>query len=277
MLTPPRSFLFIPGHRETMLAKAATCGADAVVLDLEDSVPPAEKDAARARVEHLLHTWPTDHAPQPFVRINPPRSGQLADDLKTVLAHPETGVVVPKVDHPLELAAVREGVGQRPLIINVETPRSLLHAEEFAEAPGVDGLFLGGEDLTAALGTRRTPESRELDIPRFLLLAAARSAGIFAWDTINPEFRDLELLMRDCRAAASMGFDGKFAIHPAQIAVIHEAFMPSQVEIDRARQIVVAYDAAIARGDGAVAVEGQMVDPPVALRAQAVLQRAARS
>jgi citrate lyase subunit beta/citryl-CoA lyase len=111
-------------------------------------------------------------------------------------------------------------------------------------------------------------------MPRFLLLAAARSADVFAWDTINPEFRDLELLMRDCRSAASMGFDGKFAIHPAQIPVIHEAFSPSRDEINRAMRIVEAFDAAVARGDGAVAVDGQMVDPPVARRAHAVLERA---
>jgi len=257
-----------------MLAKAASLGADAIVLDLEDSVPPAEKALARERVTATLARWPSD-GPAPFVRIRPPSADGLADDIRVILTHTGAGVVVPKVDRPDELAQVIEMLdGTRDVIVNIETPRSLLHAEAFADLDGVTGLFLGGEDFTNALGARRTPEGHELDWARQMVLLAARAAGIDAYDTICPEFRDLATLAADCNNAAAMGYDGKFAIHPAQIPVIHEAFTPSDEEIGRARRIVEAFDAAVARGEGAVAVDGQMVDPPVAERARSLISRA---
>ncbi len=260
-----------------MLAKAPELPADAIVFDLEDSVPPAEKVSARERVVTMLARWPST-GPAPYVRIQPPSTGMLAEDIRVLLSHPTVGAVVPKVDRPDELAAVFELLGGgRDVIVNVETPRSLLHAEEFADYDGVTGLFLGGEDFTNALGARRTAEGIELAWPRYLILVAARAAGIAAYDTICPEFRDLDILTADCRTAAASGYDGKFAIHPAQVPVIHEAFTPTLEEIERARRIIDAYDAAVASGDGAVAVDGQMVDPPVAERARSLLGRANRA
>ena len=259
-----------------MLAKAAGLAADAIVLDLEDSVPPAEKAAAAVRVAGALAHWPTD-GPAPFVRIRPPSAGALAEDIRVILTHPSAGAIVPKVDWPEELTEVIAMLGgEREVVVNVETPRSLLHAEAFADLEGVTGLFLGGEDFTNALGARRTAEGGELAWPRYLVLVAARAAGIAAYDTICPEFRDLDVLARDCQTAAAAGFDGKFAIHPAQLSVIHDAFTPSAVEVERAHRIVDEFDAAVARGEGAVAVDGQMVDPPVAERARALLARANR-
>lgn len=270
---PPRSLLFVPGHRDTMLAKAATLPADAIVFDLEDSVPLAEKDAARERVAAALRAWP-DNAPQALVRVNPPRAGCLDADLGAVLARDGVGVVVPKVDRPVELAALLEALGAgRELLVNIETPRAVLRAEAFADTPGVTGLFVGGEDLTLALGARRTPAGDELTWARWMVLLAARAAGVAAYDTIQAEFRDLDMLARDCAVAATMGFDGKFAIHPAQLPVINAAFTPTPEELERAQRVVAAYDAAVARGEGAVAVNGQMVDPPVAERARALLAR----
>jgi citrate lyase subunit beta/citryl-CoA lyase len=260
-----------------MLAKAAELGADAIVFDLEDSVPPAEKATACERVAGTLARWSSD-APVPYVRVRPPSVGALAEDIRVVLTHPSVGAIVPKVDWPDELTSVIEMLdGGRELIVNIETPRSLLHAEAFADLDGVSGLFLGGEDFTSALGARRTADGVELDWPRYLVLVAARAAGIAAYDTICPEFRDLDVLASDCRKAAAAGYDGKFAIHPAQIPIIHDAFTPSPDDVERARRIVDAYDAAVARGEGAVAVDGQMVDPPVADRARGVLRRAERA
>jgi citrate lyase beta subunit len=260
-----------------MLAKASSVAADAVVFDLEDSVPAPEKDAARDRVRSTLADWPA-RAPRPFVRINSPGSGQVAADTLVLAEHAGVGVVVPKVDRPAELLVVFDALGgrDRHLLVNVETPRALLQLEAFADMDGVDGLFLGGEDLTNALGMRRTADGDELAVPRFLVLTAARSAGIAAYDTICPELADLDLLERDCRTAASMGFDGKFAIHPAQIDVIHRTFRPSDHELERARALVAAFDDALARGEAAVAFDGQMVDPPVAERARAILRRTSK-
>ena len=259
-----------------MLDKARLVEADAVVFDLEDSVPPAEKATARHLVSNMLADWPTSSAPVPFVRVNPPRVGVVRQDIEVLASSPHAGVVVPKVDLPIELDVVFDCVGRhaREVIVNIETPRSLLRAEAFADTPGVSGLFLGSEDLTNAMGTRRTSAGDELSWPRFLILTAARAAGIAAYDTIHPEFRDLDVLRLDCERAAALGFDGKFAIHPAQLPVINQAFTPSEAEIDQARRLIEMFDEAVTRGDGAIAVDGQMVDPPVAERARALLRRA---
>lgn len=257
-----------------MIAKSAILDADAIVFDLEDSVPAGEKQAARLLVFQALADWP-DSAAATYVRINSPRYGMVADDTSGLRGREHVGIVVPKVDRPVELAAVFDALGtrQRELLVNIETPRALLHAEEFADTYGVDGLFLGGEDLTNALGMRRTAAGAELTAARFMVLVAARAAGIAAYDTIFADFHDLTALEYDARAAAEMGFDGKFAIHPAQLPVIRHAFTPTPEAVAHAKRIVAAFDAAVRRGDGAVAVDGQMVDPPVAERARALLRR----
>ncbi len=272
--TAPRTLLFIPGHRESMLAKAASSQADAVVFDLEDSVPLAEKENARQLVTKLLECW--QGGPQLYIRISPPRFEMLDPDMLVVGARDDVGVVVPKVDRPDELSGVFEriGNGNRDVIVTVETPRSLLQVEALADTPGVGGIFLGGEDFTQAMGMRRTVDGDELSVPRVLVLAAARAAGIAAYDTICPEFRDLDIVARDAATARAMGYDGKFAIHPAQVEPIAQAFTPSSEEIDQARRIVDAYDEAVKAGRGAIAVDGQMIDPPVAERARDVLNRA---
>lgn len=272
------TLLFVPGHRESMLAKAPTLPADAVIFDLEDSVPDAERALARELVNRALTLWPADALARPFVRINAPALGVLELDAGAIPPTSNAGVLIPKVDRPEELDALANSpaLHGRDLLVTLETPRSLFHAEGFADHPTVGGLFLGGEDLTQALGLRRTAAGAELALPRLLVVAAARAAGKAAFDTICPEFRDLEALRRDAATGADAGFDGKFAIHPAQLPVIAEAFMPSAEELERAERIVRAYDEAVEQGRGAVAVDGQMVDPPVAERARAVLARADR-
>ena len=274
----PRTLLFVPGHRESMVAKASDRGADAIVFDLEDSVPPSEKANARIIVSQAIGAWPSDSNARVYVRINPPRFGMLDDDLQVLNSAAEAGVVVPKVDFPVELAALFDWLvdRNRDVIVNIETPRSILHAEDFARTPGVGGLFLGGEDLTESLGMHRTPGGGELAIARFLMLAACRASGIAAYDTICPEFRDHDIVYHDAWTASSMGFDGKFAIYPSQVEPIHRAFAPSDIDVAQARQIVDAYDQAVTGGNAAVAVDGKMIDPPVAERARALLSRAGR-
>ncbi|HLT18698.1 MAG TPA: CoA ester lyase [Thermomicrobiales bacterium] len=274
MSAAPVSLLFVPGHRERMVAKAPVAEVDAVVFDLEDSVPPAEKDAARERVRAALADWPDD-APRPYVRVNPPRERVAEADAAVLVDLPGIGVVVPKIDRAIELdvLAAPLALEGRDVIVTIETPRSFFHLEEIADHWLVGGLCLGGEDLAFALGMARTPTAEEFTIPRFMLVAAARAGGIAAYDAICPEFRDLDILREDARRGAAAGMDGKFAIHPAQGPVIREAFRPSDEELERARRIVAEYDAAVARGEGAVAVDGQMIDPPVAERFRAILRR----
>jgi citrate lyase subunit beta/citryl-CoA lyase len=257
-----------------MLAKAPELPAEAVVLDLEDAVPPAERGAARRLIAERLEDWPGD-APRPFVRIDSPRVGVLDDDLAVLaVAPPETGVLVPKIDRAAELAPLFVHLtSPREVIISIETPRSLLRVEEIADYPGVTGLFLGSEDLALSMGMARTAAGAELAIPRFLVVAAARAAGIAAYDAVCPEFRDLRVLEADARAAVAAGFDGKFAIHPAQLPVIRDAFTPSAEALDEAARIVTAYDQAVSQGFGAVSVDGRMIDPPVAERYRSILRR----
>jgi citrate lyase subunit beta/citryl-CoA lyase len=272
------TLLFVPGHRESMLAKAPTLPADAIVFDLEDSVPEAERARARELVNAALTSWPAASADQPFVRINAPALGMLELDAEAIPPASNAGVLIPKVDRPAELDVLASlpGLRGRALLVSIETPRSLFHVEGFADHPAVGGLFLGSEDLTQALGVRRTAEGAELALPRLLVVAAARAAGKAAFDSICPEFRDLDVLRRDAVTGADAGFDGKFAIHPAQLPIIVDAFMPSAEDLDRAERVVQAFDEAVGHGRAAVAVDGQMVDPPVAERARALLARASR-
>lgn len=272
--SPPVALLFVPGHRERMVAKAAALEVDAIVFDLEDSVPVAEKDAARTVVRAALEHWPDD-GPRPYVRVNPPRERLAAEDSRVLAGLPGIGVVVAKIDRAIELdmLAAPLGLEGRDVIVTIETARAFFHLEEVADHVLVGGLCLGGEDLAFALGMQRTESAEEFTIPRFMLVAAARAGGIAAYDAICPEFRDLDVLRADALRGAAAGMDGKFAIHPAQGPVIRAAFRPSDEELERAHVIVEAYDDAVARGEGAVAVEGQMIDPPVAERFRTILRR----
>lgn len=270
------TLLFVPGHRKTMLAKAPQLPADAIVFDLEDSVPHGERVRARELVHRVLAEWPSGTVARPFVRVNAPALGMLELDTSAIPDASHAGVLIPKVDRPEELDALAElpALRGRDLLVSIETPRSLFHVEGFADHPATAGLFLGSEDLTQALGVRRTVAGAELALPRLLVVAAARATNKAAFDSICPEFRDLDVLRHDAVTGAEAGFDGKFAIHPAQLPVIAEAFMPSAEELEVAERIVRAYDEAVERGHGAVAVDGQMVDPPVAERARTLLARA---
>lgn len=199
----------------------------------------------------------------------------VPEDAAVLSEHATAGIVVAKVDRPVELEPVlrNPALKNRDTIVTIETPRSLLGALDFADHPGVTGLCLGGEDLAMNMGLERTVEASEFQVPRFMLVAAARAAQVWSLDVICPDFRDLSVVRREARAAKAMGFDGKFAIHPAQIEHIRAAFLPDEEEIAHARRVVDAYDEAVSDGRGAVAVDGQMIDPPVAERFRRILDR----
>lgn len=289
-----RSFLFVPGDSERKQAKALATAADALILDLEDSVDVTQLPAARARVHELLRTQPDRTKQQLWVRVNPLSNGLLLEDLAAVMADSgeggPDGIVLPKVSDPgeieevahylsaLEVRGARELGSTRLMVIGTETPRGLLSLPTYQNNTRLAALTWGAEDLGAALGvTARVDSSGGLTPPfqvaRTTCLLTAAALGIQAIDGVHVDFRNKEGLARELESARRDGFTGKLAIHPDQIDAINAAFMPTGAEIARARRIVAAF--AAAPGAGVVSLDGQMIDRPHLVQAQRVLQSAA--
>jgi citrate lyase subunit beta / citryl-CoA lyase len=292
---PLRSLLFVPGDSERKQAKALTSGADALILDLEDSVAAAQRPAARARVREFLSAPSRPSDPQRWVRVNGPDSGHLRDDLAAVIGGRPDGVVLPKVSSVNEvaeagqiLAGLEAQAGLEPgstrfIVIATETPRALLRLGEYSAAlPAAERLVAlawGMEDLSAALGAlAKTGADGSLtpvfELARSLCLIAAAAAGVQAIDGVHSDFRDAAGLTREAGRARRDGFSAKLAIHPDQVPVINAAFSPTAAEIERARRIVAAF--AAAPNTGVTSLDGQMLDRPHLLLAQRVLELSSR-
>ncbi len=271
-----RSRLYLPGDAPKYFINAGLHQPDAIILDLEDAVAPTEKDAARILVRNALRAVDFGGAER-MVRVNA-LPGGLAN-MAALLPHGVDVFVLPKVESADELVAahrlIAEAGGAARLLPTVETARGVLRAAEIAAAPGVVALSIGLEDYTADIGATRTPEGTESLFARSQIVNAARAAGVQPLSSVYADVDDLEGFLAWSRAQMRMGFDGVACIHPRQVRVAHEAFAPTPDEIERARRIVEAFDDAAAKGIGAVAVDGKMVDAPVAARARRALARAA--
>ena len=284
-----RSFLFVPGDSEKKLAKSAGSGADALILDLEDSVAPARKVVARSMVAEHLQAAARPGRSELWVRINPLSEGGLDDLVKIVRAAPD-GLVVPKVDHPSDLERLstmldvlerRDGV-QKPirlLPVATETPLAPFALGEYAMAnlPRLYGMTWGAEDLSTALGasTNRAGDGDwafTYKMVRSHCLIAAKACGVAAIETLYADFSDEAGLLADCKAAMREGFVGRIAIHPAQVAAINAAFSPSDADIAHARRVIEAFEAA--PGIGVVGLDGKMLDIPHLKQARQVVARA---
>lgn len=239
-----------------MMAKAAASIADEVIFDLEDACPPDKKVLARGLVAEALKNLPFSANKVKAYRINAVGTPWWKDDLAAVAAHAQV-VVVPKVRSADEVRVVAdllpEGVGLEVLI---ETAAGLLKAYEIAQVPGVSSLVFGVADFAADVGARDFREE-DFQYARAQILVAARAAGIQAIDSVTVAYQDSKMLERDAARSARMGYDGKWAIHPQQLEAIHAAFNPNADEIFQARKIVEAYEAA---GQGAIELDGEMVD-----------------
>jgi citrate lyase subunit beta/citryl-CoA lyase len=265
-----RSLLFAPGSDERKLARALAGTADAVIADLEDAVAPEEKPRAREVVARAMRSAPA--GPLRLVRVNAPDSAFGRDDLAALRDLPLDGIVVPKAT-PQRVAAL--GPGGPRLIALVETAAGLRTAYETARLPRVAALMLGGADLAAELALGALPDGEELLHARSSLVVDSAAAGVRApFDVVHLDLDDLAGLERQARLARALGFGGKACIHPRQVDAVHRAFTPSAAEVEHAREVVAAFDAAAGRG--AIAVRGRMVDLPVAAAARAMLARAAR-
>ena len=290
-LPPLRSLMFVPAHRERMVQRALGLGEfgpsalDAAILDLEDGVPPGSKDEARRMVAEVLDRA-TPGGPVRLVRIERALSDAGEMDLDVVVRAGLDGVVAPKVRRAEEIAWLADelearerratiAVGTVRVIASIENAAALVDAPRIAAASErLIGLMFGSEDFALDLGlpTKREGEAAELLYARSATVVAAASAGKLAIDGIWPDIDDAAGLRADSLSARRLGFSGKTLIHPSQIAVVNEIFSPTAAELDQARRVVRAFDEALGRGDGAVALDGQMLDAPVVDRARRVLR-----
>jgi citrate lyase subunit beta/citryl-CoA lyase len=281
-----RSLLFVPGDSERKFAKARAAGADALILDLEDSVAPPQKPAARRIVAGLLD----DASPRDwsfFVRINALDTGLTLDDLAAVVKPGLDGLLIPKANDAQDIArfgfyldALETKAGMplgsvRIAVVATETAKAMFALRSYAPAhPRLVALTWGAEDLAAAVGATDNKEpdgawTFPYQTARTQCLFGASAAEVLAIDTIHADFRDLEGLERECRRSRRDGFLGRMAIHPDQVATINRCYAPSEAEIAHARRIVEAF--AASPGAGTLGIDGKMVDIPHLKAAQKTL------
>jgi citrate lyase subunit beta / citryl-CoA lyase len=277
-----RSWMFVPGHRQRMLDKAlGLANVDAVMLDIEDGVPQAEKETARQQIGASLAKERTS-GPVRFVRVSAAAYQFLQADLAHIVQKGLDGLVLPKVETPQQIqladAILREREREQGLIpgsvsflIAIESPRGLLNAHAIATASQrVAGLMFGAEDLGKELGLplRREGEAAELIFQRSTLVVAAAAANVLSVDGVWPDISDAEGLRRYAVQSRRLGFTGMSLIHPGQAEAINQVFSPTPDEVAYCQKVIEAFDAAVARGDGSIAFGGQLIDLPIVERAK---------
>jgi len=283
-----RSWLFVPGNRQRMIDKAFGLAADALMLDLEDGVPPAAKEEARERIAEALERPRTETGPMRFVRVNGIRHPDLERDLWCAVRPGADGLVLPKVESPEQVQEMDErvgrveaergmAVGRLRFLVAIESPLGLLEAYRIARSSErVVGLLFGAEDYSRELGLPvvREKEARELLYARSAFATAAAAAHVQAVDGVWPDLNDIAGLWQDCWMARRLGFTGKSIIHPSQIEPVNHVFTPSPNDLEFARQVVEAFEQAEAAGVGSITLGGQLIDRPIVERARATLRLA---
>jgi citrate lyase subunit beta/citryl-CoA lyase len=277
-----RSLLFVPADSEKKLAKSRSSPADALILDLEDSVAAENRPAARARVKEFLRDR---HAQAIWVRINPVGSEDFIRDIEAITPSRPSGFVVPKPEGPHALniidahlitretqAGIDHG-GISLLPVATETPVAVLSLQDYrSPPPRLAAMTWGAEDLSAALGAAGNRDEQgefllTYKVVRSLCLIAAKAADVPAIETLHADFRDAKGLERAARAAQREGFSGMLAIHPDQVPVINEAFTPSPADVEHAKRVVAAFGS----GAGVASLDGKMLDQPHLKQARNVL------
>ncbi|OLD17512.1 MAG: citrate lyase ACP [Acidobacteriales bacterium 13_1_40CM_3_55_5] len=276
-----RSRLYLPGTEPKYFTNAGLHGPDAIILDLEDSVHPAEKDAARILVRNTLRAVDFGGCER-MVRINQLPMG--LEDLAEVISESPDLVLIPKTEHPQQVAEVDRMIGK--LKHRHKIDRAIWLMPILESALGIENVFaiatatanvaaltIGLEDYTADLGVTKTPEGRESLYARSRVVNAAKAAGVQAIDSVFGDVGNVDGLRRWAESSRELGFEGMGCIHPSQIAVIHDAFTPSQAEFEQALKIVAAFEEAQQRGLGVVSLGSKMIDAPVVERARKLVAR----
>ena len=270
--------MFVPGNNPGMMADAHIYGPDSIMLDLEDSVTMAEKDAARLLVHNALKS--IDYGTtEMVVRINPLSTPYGRKDVEAVVKAGVDVIRMPKTETAQEVRELEEEilkveteigrVGETKIMAAIESALGIVNAYEIATASKrMMGIALGAEDYSANLKTNRTPGGAELLLARETIVVAARAAGIACFDTVYSNLDDMETFRREVELIKTLGFDGKSIINPRQIEVVNEVFTPTEKEINKARAVVAAIKEAQAKGSGVISLNGKMVDRPVVLRAE---------
>ncbi len=274
VVRPLRSMLYIPGSKERALEKARSLPADAIIFDLEDAVAPDEKVWARSVLTEMLAEGGYGRRLR-IVRINGLGTDWGRADAEAAAGMECDGVLIPKVEGPGDVAAVRAIVGDRPLWAMMETPRGCLNALSIADAAGLAGFVMGTNDLGKELGARTRADRLPMVTALGTCLMAAKAAGIACVDGVYNTFRDDEGLRAECVQGRDMGMDGKTVIHPAQIAMANEVFAPSAEELALAERQIAAFDEAVAAGQGVAVVDGRIVENLHVAAARALIARAA--
>ena len=273
--------MFIPGNNPGMMQDAYIYGPDSIMLDLEDSVTMAEKDAARLLVYNALKTVDYGNIER-VVRINPLSTPYGKKDVEAVVKAGVDVIRMPKTetaDEVRELEAeilkVEEEigcVGRTQIMAAIESALGIVNAYQIASASSrMMGIALGAEDYTANLKTMRSNEGIELQLARETIVVAARAAGISCFDTVFSNLEDMEIFRKEVEFIKTLGFDGKSIINPRQIDVVNEVFTPTEKEIAKAQTIIAAIKEARQRGSGVISVNGKMVDRPVVIRAEIII------
>ncbi len=272
-----RTRLYVPGNNPHLVENVGLYGADCVILDLEDSVPLAQKFDARILVKYALQNVDFGRS-EKWVRINGMDTQFWEKDVREILPYVDV-INVPKVesyedvDHLASFMAEIEneyGIKERGIVPIIESLRGLVNAREIVGHDRVIALAWGGEDLTAELGIPKK-KALILDHIRAEIVIAAKSHGKMALDTVYSNIRDEEGLFEYAKRARYMGFDGVGVLHPNQIEIVHRAFRPDEKEIEEARRIVEAAEKAMREGKGVIALDGRMIDKPVLERARKIL------
>lgn len=286
-MTLRRALLFMPGDSRRKIEKALTLGVDTIIMDLEDGVAHSQKQAARETILAVL-TELDFGGTEALIRINPVGAGGLWEaDLRQTVAGKPQGYVLPKVEtaaqiqQAVQMLTALEAQHNLPpdslkLIAIIETALGVVNLREIAACgePRLEALIFGAEDLTGDLGGVRTADGHEIAFARAQVVLYAKAFGLQAVDTLYTSIRDLDGLKRDTLYAIQMGYTGKLAIHPDQVAPIQDAFAPTAEQLAAAVRLIREYESQQAEGAGVFVLDGRMVDMPMVRAAQAVIARA---
>ena len=279
-----RALLYVPGDDRHKIEKALTFGVDCICMDMEDGVALTRKAEARAAIARALQELDFGRSER-LARINAVGSGLEKDDIEAILPFHPDGIVIPKIEAldqiqwasgKIEAAELANGwpLNSIRLLVDVETAKGILNLKEIASHPRLDALIFGAEDFAADIGAIRTPEAWEVFYARSAVVTAAAAYGLGAIDMVTIDFKDIEKVRREAEFGARLGYTGKQIIHPNQVQPVQEAFTPDDEAIAHARRLVEAFEEHQAKGSGAFALDGKMIDMPLVKAAQNVLARA---